>query len=89
MNHDTVVCACPAKLIEMEPPHIQLQVLLSSKAVNLPIHTSETPGDQGDTVAGTQGIGVNTPIAALVAAATVGLEVDEQVPNDIMFTKGV
>jgi len=72
----------------METPHIQLQVLLSSNAVNLPIHTSATPGDQGETVAGTQGIGVNTPIAALVAAATVGLDGDEQVPNDIIFTNG-
>jgi hypothetical protein len=36
-----------------------------------------------------QGIGVNTPKAAAVAAATVGLAIDIHIPNGGMFTKGL
>ena len=47
------------------------------------------PGDHGADVAGTQGMGVNTPSAAAVAAATVGLAGERQVPKDGIFTRGV
>jgi hypothetical protein len=46
-----------------------------------------TPGVQG-VVTGTQGIGVKTPSAAAVAAATVGLAGERHMPNVGMFTIG-
>ena len=39
----------------------------------LPTKTVGAPGTHGAAVAGTHGIGVNTPLAADVAEATVGL----------------
>jgi hypothetical protein len=49
----------------------------------------EAPGDQGATVAGIHGIGVNTPKAAAVADATTGLAKELHVPNGIIFTNGI
>lgn len=46
-------------------------------------------GIQGATIAGTQGIGVKTPRAAVVAAATVGLERVLHIPNVAIFTIGM
>ena len=40
-------------------------------------------------VAGMQGIGVNAPIAAAVAEATVGLARLVHMPNEPMFTSGL
>jgi hypothetical protein len=42
----------------------------------------------GAVIAGTHGIGVNTPNAAVVAAATVGFESVEHIPNDAMLSIG-
>ena len=53
-----------------------------------PSSTVGAPGAQGDEVAGTQGIGVSTPIAAAVAEATVGLASDWHMPNGMMFVSG-
>lgn len=65
--------ACPAKLIEITPPneHISLDELFS--AGMLAIITVAHPGAQGAAIIGVQGIGVSTPRAAAVAAATAGL----------------
>jgi hypothetical protein len=52
------------------------------------IRTVGAPGAQGAGITGTQGIGVNAPKAAAVAAATVGLAIDEHIPNGMMFTIG-
>lgn len=41
----------------------------------------DDPGVQGAEVAGMHGIGVSTPRAAAVAAATVGLDALEHIPN--------
>ena len=46
------------------------------------------PGTHGDAVFGTQGIGVSTPEAAVVAAATVGLAGELHIPNDPMLVMG-
>jgi hypothetical protein len=54
----------------------------------LPIKTVGAPGAHGAGVTGMQGIGVNTPRAAVVAAATVGFAMEEQVPKGEMFTMG-
>ena len=55
---------------------------LSSKA-GIFVTSSLPPGAQGATITGTQGIGVNTPIAAAVADATVGLPRLLHIPNVI------
>jgi hypothetical protein len=39
--------------------------------------------------AGKHGIGVNTPIAAADAAATIGFAIDEHMPNGGMFMLGL
>jgi hypothetical protein len=62
-------------------------VLLSDG--NLPTRTVGEPGVQGVMVAGTQGIGVSTPIAAEVAAATAGLAKLMHIPKLGMFTMGL
>ncbi len=40
-------------------------------------------------ITGTHGIGVNTPRAAAVAAATVGFAMDVHIPNGIMLKHGL
>src|SRR6516225_8776344 len=47
------------------------------------------PGAQGPGKTGTQGMGVSTPSAAAVAAATVGLAGLLHMPNGGMFTIGM
>jgi len=54
-----------------------------------PIKAVGDPGTQGAGVAGTHGMGVNTPSAAAVAAATVGLAGDEHIPNGKILTIGL
>lgn len=63
---------CPGIVIEILPPYAHISLQLSSKAGILEI-SSLPPGAHGATIAGIQGIGVKTPIAAAVAEATVGL----------------
>src|SRR5690606_19276603 len=46
------------------------------------------PGVQGPTVTGTHGMGVRTPSAAAVAAATDGLARERHMPNGKMFVIG-
>src|SRR6266850_5770316 len=73
----------------MTPPHahISLDVLLSAG-----IFASMTVGEptiHGAGVTGTHGIGVNTPRAAVVAAATVGFDGELHIPKGMMFTIGI
>jgi hypothetical protein len=51
--------------------------------------TVGAPGVQGDGVTGMHGIGVSTPRAADVAAATSGFAIDMHIPNGMMFTIGM
>lgn len=46
------------------------------------------PGAHGAVMTGVHGIGVNTPIAAAVAEATVGFAIEEHMPNGIIFFIG-
>lgn len=55
----------------------------------MPIITVGAPGAHGAGVTGTQGMGVNTPKAAAVAAATVGLEGELHIPKGGMLTIGL
>jgi hypothetical protein len=66
---------------------LHIEVLLS--AGMLPSNTVGDPGLHGATVAGTQGIGVSTPMAAEVAAATTGFAMDMHMPKVGMFIMGL
>jgi hypothetical protein len=59
-----------------------------SSAGMLAIITVGAPGTHGALVTGMHGIGVSTPSAAAVAAATIGLAGELQTPNGMMFTSG-
>jgi hypothetical protein len=60
----------------------------SSRVGNPPFITVAAPGVQGATVAGMQGMGVKTPKAAAVAAATMGFEGVIHTPKGMIFTSG-
>ena len=60
----------------MTPAQLHINLLEALSAGVLPISTVGEPGTQGATVTGIQGIGVSTPRAAAVAAATIGLASD-------------
>jgi len=66
---------------------MHLELLLS--AGKFPINTVGEPGTHGAVVTGTQGIGVNTPNAAAVALATVGLASELHIPKGRMLTIGL
>src|SRR6267142_3732810 len=72
----------------MTPPqeHMHLEVLLSAGIP--PIRQVAEPGTQG-AVTGMQGMGVKTPSAAAVAAATVGLAMDIHMPKVGMLVMGM
>jgi hypothetical protein len=57
-------------------------------AGKFPRSTVGDPGVQGAGVTGTQGIGVKTPKAEAVAAATVGFASELHIPKGMMFTMG-
>ncbi len=71
------------------PPHRQFNLHISVNAGILPIFTFGEPGTQDDTIFGTHGIGVNTPIAAAVAEATCGFAILLHTPNGNIFTIGL
>jgi len=72
----------------ISPPKAQLQVEPETSAGFPPSVVRGAPGFHGPTTAGTQGIGVSTPRAALVAAATVGFDRLVHIPNGGMLTPG-
>ena len=53
-----------------------------------PTSTVVDPGAHGAAITGTHGIGVNTPAAAAVAAATCGFDMEVHIPNGMMFVIG-
>lgn len=65
---------------------LHVEVLLSAGL--LLMSTLGEPGFQGATVAGMQGVGVNTPKAAVVADAVVGNASEAHTPNGRIFTMG-
>ena len=68
------------------PAHMHISVEVLSSVGMLPSITVGAPGTHGATVAGMQGIGVRTPMAAAVAAATIGFAGDMHMPNGMIFT---
>src|SRR5262245_12681369 len=73
----------------MIPAHVHISLEVLSSAGALSRSTVTAPGTHGEVVAGMQGIGVSTPIAAAVAAATCGLAMLWQAPNGMMFFMGM
>src|SRR4051812_20824642 len=72
---------CPAQL------HISIELLF--KAGWLASVTVGEPATHGAGVTGMHGMGVSTPMAAAVAAATIGLAGDWHIPNGMMLTIGM
>lgn len=73
-------CITPAQL------HMHLHVLFTAGFP--PTNTVGEPGAQGAAITGIQGIGVNTPSAAAVAAATCGFAMEVHIPKGMMFIIG-
>jgi hypothetical protein len=71
------------------PPQIQFNVQVLFKAGILASITVALPGTQGAGVTGMQGMGVSTPKAAVVAAATVGFASDVHIAKGRIFTMGL
>jgi hypothetical protein len=86
--YGTMAVNCPGTLICITPAHMHMSLASLFSAGMLPINTVGLPTIQGAVVAGTQGIGVSTPRAAAVAAATVGLARLEHTPKGMILTKG-
>jgi hypothetical protein len=76
-------------VIEIVPAKAHIHLLVLFKAGKLAIITVAEPGTHGAGVTGVHGIGVNTPNAAVVAAATAGLAGDLHIPKGNIFTKGL
>ena len=85
----TITVNWPGKLIEITPPHMHISLELLFRAGILPSSTVGAPGTQGAMVIGMQGIGTNTPKAAAVAAATMGLAIDWHMPKGMILAMGL
>lgn len=88
-NHGTLTVTCPGWVIWITPPQLHTNFDVEFKAGTFPINTVGDPGAQGAAVAGTHGIGVSTPAAAVVAAATVGFAGQQHMPNVTKLTIGL
>ena len=79
----------PSVVKRMTPPHVQTHMLWLVRAGMLSTSIIGLPGCQGAVRAGMQGMGVSTPMAALVAEATVGLLSVLHMPKGMTFTMGL
>lgn len=75
--------------MEITPPQAHMALESLVRAGFPPMSTVGLPGTHGPGMTGMQGMGVNTPIAAAVAAATVGFAIEVQVAKGGMFTIGI
>src|SRR4051794_4381122 len=78
----------PANVNWITPAQMHISFDVLSSAGKLSSSTVGAPGTQGAGVFGMHGIGVSTPSAAAVAAATVGLARLWHAPNGLMFIIG-
>lgn len=72
----------------MTPPNAQLHIDPATRAGSFAQSVNGAIGAQGPAITGTHGIGVSTPRAAAVAAATVGLDSDIHMAKGTMLTMG-
>ncbi len=84
-----MVLTVPGMENMMTPPQLHMHCDTLSSAGWPPMVTVTAPGTQGATVIGMQGMGVSTPMAAAVAAATIGLAGDMHTPNGRILTIGL
>jgi len=87
--YGTITVNSPGVTKLMTPAHMHMFVDVLSSVGMLPSITVGAPGTQGATVAGMHGMGVRTPMAATVAAATIGFAGDMHMPNGMIFTMGM
>src|ERR1700739_2128360 len=73
----------------MTPPQMHINWEVLSSVGMLASSTVAAPGTQGAGVFGIQGMGVNTPRAAAVAAATVGVVGDMHMPKGMILVRGM
>ena len=73
----------------MTPSQLHIHVEVDVRAGEFPIVTVGDPGVQGVDVTGIHGWGVNTPMAAEVALATMGFVMLVHIPKDGMLTMGL
>ncbi len=79
---------CPGNIIVITPPHIHIKVDVLFNAGTEPSKTVGEPTIHGAAVTGMHGIGVKTPNAAAVAAATIGFDGVMHIPNGMIFING-
>ena len=72
----------------MTPPQLHMHCELGVSAGWFATNVVGAPGIHGAAVTGMHGIGVSTPSAAEVAAATVGFAREVHMPNGGMLTIG-
>lgn len=82
-----MVFVAPGFVIWMTPPQLHMHFAVMLMAGFPAMRVVGTGGTHG-AVTGTHGIGVRTPRAAAVAAATVGLAIEEHMPKVGMLTIG-
>ena len=80
--------AGPGFTICITPPQLHMHLHVFFTAGFPPTNTVGDPGAQGAAVTGTQGIGVKTPSAAAVAAATCGFAMEVHIPKGMILTIG-
>ena len=88
-NHGIISVVCPGFVIEITPAQLHAHCDVLFRAGKLASIFVADPGAQGDAVAGMHGIGVSTPRAAAVAAATSGLAGDWHMPKGRIFIIGM
>jgi len=72
----------------MLPPHAHIAVHDFVSAGLFAMSTVGHPGAHGAGITGTHGMGVSTPMAAAVADATVGFDIELHIPKLIILTNG-
>lgn len=87
-DQSTLTVIWPGVTMLISPPQVHMHIDVLSRIGILPAVTVGEPGVHGAAVMGMHGIGVSTPKAAAVAAATSGLAGEVHMPNGMMFTIG-
>jgi hypothetical protein len=88
-HYGVITVNSPGLVIWITPPHMHTHLLVLFKVGIFASKTVGAPGTQGASVLGIQGIGVKTPNAAAVAAATIGFAGELHTPKGKIFTIGL
>lgn len=89
MFYFTFTVLPPGLISVILPPQAHLHLEFFVSAFLFAIFTLLEPGFHGPAISGMHGIGVSTPIAAEVAADTVGLDIDLHIPKGGILTIGI